>query len=129
MTRSEIMARIRSKDTGIEVSFRKTLWSLGLRFRKHYGRPSIDVAFPRRKVAIMLDGCFWHGCPIHGSIPKTNTDYWMVKLARNKERDRLANSILRERGWRIVRIWECQIGKMLKNETGLKQILQELQLL
>lgn len=129
LTRSEIMARIRSKDTAMEVSFRKALWSIGLRFRKHYGRPSIDVAFPRRRVAIMLDGCFWHGCPAHGTVPKTRKDYWVPKLRRNRERDGLVNSTLREQGWKVVRVWECEVKEMLKDEAKLRQFLRELGLL
>ena len=129
MTRSEIMARIRSKDTGMEVSFRKALWKMGLRFRKHYGRPSIDVAFPGRKIAIMLDGCFWHVCPVHGTMPKTNRDYWEIKFRRNKERDRKVNHILRTRGWRVARIWECHVKSLIQNEASLRCFLKEFGLL
>lgn len=129
LTRSETMARIRAKDTRMEVSFRKVLWRMGLRFRKHYGRPSIDVAFPGRKIAIMLDGCFWHGCPRHGTIPKTRKDYWVPKLRGNRERDRLANQVLREQGWKIIRVWECKVKEMLKDKAKLRQFLQELRLL
>jgi len=129
LTRSEIMARIRSKDTGMEVSFRRVLWRMGLRFRKHYGRPSIDVALPNRKIAIMLDGCFWHGCPVHGTVPKTRRGYWVPKLRRNRERDRLANQVLREQGWKVIRLWECEVKKLLKDETLLRLWLRELRLL
>lgn len=120
------MARIRSKDTGMEVSFRRALWRMGLRFRKHYGRPSMDVAFPGRKIAIMLDGCFWHGCPRHGTVPKTRRSYWVPKLRGNRERDRLANQIFREQGWEVSRVWECEAKEMLKDEAKLRNFLRRL---
>ena len=129
LTRSEIMARIRAKDTRMEVSFRRALWRLGLRFRKHYGRPSIDVAFPGRRVAIMLDGCFWHGCPTHGTTPKTRRGYWVPKLRRNRERDRLANQILREEGWIVARVWECEAKCMMRDEAKLRNFLKKLGLM
>jgi len=125
LTRSEIMARIRSKDTSMEVAFRRVLWRMGLRFRKHYGRPSIDVAFPGRRVAIMLDGCFWHGCPRHGTVPKTHRGYWVPKLKRNKERDKLQTKILQQQGWRVQRIWECEVKQMLRDEEKLRIFLEK----
>jgi len=65
-----------------------------------------DVVFTRWKVAVFLDGCFWHGCPGHGSTPKTRVDYWLPKLAANKARDAEANQLLTQAGWRVVRVWE-----------------------
>jgi DNA mismatch endonuclease (patch repair protein) len=69
-------------------------------------KPRPDLAFTRRRVAVFVDGCFWHGCPVHGVSPKSNTDYWAPKLARNAQRDRLDDSALDAAGWRIVRLWE-----------------------
>jgi DNA mismatch endonuclease (patch repair protein) len=103
----------RRTDTSIEKLLRAALHREGLRFRKDYPiRPGrgrtvrVDVAFPRAKVAIFVDGCFWHSCPIHRSSPKANADYWIPKLVENVERDRRVERELAEQGWRVVRIWE-----------------------
>ena len=65
-----------------------------------------DFVFPGRRLAIFVDGCFWHGCPLHATLPKTNTDFWMNKIQKNKARDKIVASALRERGWCVMRIWE-----------------------
>lgn len=107
------MAANRRRDTSPELALRSLLHGLGLRFRVDYairleGRRPIraDVVFTRRRVAVFVDGCFWHSCPQHGSQPKTNTDYWQPKLQRNRERDALYSRLLEEAGWRVIRIWE-----------------------
>lgn len=69
-------------------------------------RCTIDIAFPRRRVAVFVDGCFWHGCPEHGTQPKSNVDRWTAKLEANYERDRRVDTHLRDRGWLVVRVWE-----------------------
>jgi DNA mismatch endonuclease, patch repair protein len=76
-----------------------------------------DVVFTRAKVAVFVDGCFWHSCPLHGTSPRSNRDYWGPKLARNAERDRANTVALRRDGWRVVRIWEHD-----DVETGLRAI-------
>jgi DNA mismatch endonuclease, patch repair protein len=90
---------------------RSELHRRGLRFR--VDRPPVpgirtraDLVFPREKVAIYVDGCFWHGCPDHGTMPKANVDFWGPKLARNQERDREINEALADENWTVVRIWE-----------------------
>lgn len=105
--RSEIMSRIRS-ESGIEIlpeSLR------GLRLRKHprgiFGRP--DFGNKLRRIAIFIDGCFWHGCERHFRMPKSNMDFWARKIERNKRRDMLVNGELRANGWTVYRIWECQL--------------------
>jgi DNA mismatch endonuclease (patch repair protein) len=65
-----------------------------------------DLAFPRLKIAVFVDGCFWHGCPAHGTAPKTNAEYWAPKLQRNRARDRLVSAALGDAGWVVIRIWE-----------------------
>jgi DNA mismatch endonuclease (patch repair protein) len=92
---------------------RSELHSRGLRFRVDFpirvtGRRPIrpDVVFTRRRVAVFVDGCFWHGCPAHGSTPKSNTGYWLPKLRRTQERDRETERALREAGWLVLRVWE-----------------------
>lgn len=110
--RKYCMSRIRGKDTKPEIVLRKLLWAAGSRYRlktRLPGRP--DIVFPRRKLAIFVDGCFWHGCPKHAVMPKTNRAFWHKKLYRNMERDREVNQQLRKLGWRVVRLWEHQVDK------------------
>ena len=107
--RSICMSRIRGKDTKPEIALRAALWSLGLRYRLHYriaGRP--DVVFPRRRVAVFVDGCFWHGCLDHSVQPKTNSAFWRNKLGKNIERDRKIDNELAELGWTVVRFWSTR---------------------
>jgi DNA mismatch endonuclease (patch repair protein) len=107
--RSKIMRSIHSKNTSPELKLRKALWSRGFRYRIHYGKEKIDIAFPSKKVAIFVDGCFWHGCPIHSHLPKTNTAYWTPKLRKNIERDNVANKKLKSNGWSVLRFWEHEL--------------------
>ncbi len=103
----------RRTDTKPEVALRSALHRRGLRFRKDYpirveGRRPIrpDIVFTRARVAVFVDGCFWHGCPEHQVLPKANPDYWIPKLRRNVERDREVEAALRDAQWVVVRIWE-----------------------
>ena len=108
--RSICMSRIRARNTKPEIALRAALWSLGLRYRLHYpisGTP--DVVFPRQRVAVFVDGCFWHGCPEHSVKPKTNSAFWKDKLEKNVERDRGNEIELAELGWTLVRFWEHEV--------------------
>jgi DNA mismatch endonuclease, patch repair protein len=102
----------RSIDTRPEVALRSQLHRSGLRFRKDYllrtadRRARVDVAFPRLKLAVFVDGCFWHACPQHGRQPRSNESYWARKLQRNVERDRQVDVALERAGWRVLRLWE-----------------------
>jgi DNA mismatch endonuclease (patch repair protein) len=100
----------RRRDTRPELAVRRILHGAGLRFRVDFppvgGRRTADIVFPRARVAVFIDGCYWHGCPTHAVLPKTNVDYWIPKLARNSERDRETDSALREAGWIVLRFWE-----------------------
>ena len=99
------MARIRSRDTGPEILLRKALRAAGLRgYRLHWGKYHADVAFVRLKVAIFVDGAFWH-CR-DGKLPKTNAGFWAAKFERNKARDAEATAALRRAGWVVVRYWD-----------------------
>jgi len=102
------MARIRGNDTGPELLLRSALWQRGLRFRLNLRvegtRP--DIVFPSRRLAIFVDGCFWHGCPLHYVRPRSRSDFWDEKLRTNTARDRLQTRRLLENGWSILRIWE-----------------------
>jgi len=102
----------RRTDTKPELALRAALHAKGYRYRKDFRldlplrRVRPDIAFTRRKVAVFIDGCFWHACPDHGSKPKNNDWYWSPKLARNVERDRAADDALANAGWTVVRLWE-----------------------
>lgn len=103
----------RRTDTKPELYLRSALHARGMRFRKDFLiRPShgrsvkVDITFTRPRVAVFVDGCFWHGCPEHGHTPKANSHYWYPKLKRNRERDERVDSALTRDGWKVVRIWE-----------------------
>lgn len=103
----------RRTDTKPEMALRKALHALGYRYRKDLRldlaggvRVRPDLVFTARRVAVFVDGCFWHCCPDHGSQPASNTWYWEPKLRRNVERDRAADSALDEAGWTVIRLWE-----------------------
>jgi DNA mismatch endonuclease (patch repair protein) len=105
------MSRQRRRDTDAEVKIRRILFSRGLRYRVNYPvesnrRRTVDIAFTRRRVAVFVDGCFWHGCPVHGTTPKVNAAWWIEKIRRNQARDRDTTQILVERGWVVLRFWE-----------------------
>lgn len=110
MTRSEIMARIGSRNTRPERRCRRLLRELGLRFRSQvriagYVR---DFAVPAARVAIEVHGDFWHGCPRHYKPPKTNNGFWSEKVCANIRRDRTSARAVRRAGWRNVTLWECE---------------------
>lgn len=112
-TATKKMRSNRRSDTTPEVLLRSLLHRSGFRFRKDYAirLPSdrlihSDIAFPRRKVAVFVDGCFWHCCPDHGTIPKSNQTYWIPKLHQNVERDKRVTEGLLSEGWQVIRIWE-----------------------
>lgn len=108
--RRRCMSRIRGRDTGPELRLRRALWARGLRYRVSYklpGRP--DIAFVGSRVAVFVDGCFWHGCPEHGVRPKTNTAFWDNKLEENRVRDVRVAEELENQKWKVIRFWEHQI--------------------
>lgn len=105
------MARQQSRDTGPEVAIRREMHRRGMRYRLWWpvpgsSRRTIDVALPGRRVAVFIDGCFWHGCPVHATWPKANAEWWAQKIRRNCERDLETDRLLGDQGWRVVRIWE-----------------------
>lgn len=111
LSRSETMARIKGRDTRPEILLRKALWRRGLRYRVNKRIEGIrpDVVFIGSRLAVFADGCFWHACPLHGTQPVTNQEYWRKKLRRNVERDAENNRALQEAGWRVLRLWEHEI--------------------
>jgi DNA mismatch endonuclease (patch repair protein) len=100
----------RSRDTGPELALRRALHRLGLRFWVQRRLPpvktSADIVFPRLRLAVFVDGCFWHGCSEHYRPARSNADYWAIKIARNAWRDRRNDALLRAAGWTVVRVWE-----------------------
>jgi DNA mismatch endonuclease (patch repair protein) len=98
------------RDTKPELALRRAVWRLGLRYRVDVapipGRRRADLVFTRARIAVYLDGCYWHRCPDHASIPKANRDWWIAKLAANVARDRETDARLVARGWIVVRVWE-----------------------
>jgi DNA mismatch endonuclease (patch repair protein) len=126
--RSEVMSRIRgrgNKDT--ELALAKLFRRHGIKgWRRHqpvYGKP--DFIFPNARLAVFVDGCFWHGCPKHATMPKNNREFWRRKLSSNERRDALVNQTLRHDGWRVLRIWECALRK--RPQLCVQRILRALQ--
>jgi DNA mismatch endonuclease, patch repair protein len=120
------MSRQRRRDTDPEVLLRRRLHRLGYRFRVNYPLPgrrrrTIDIAFTRAKVAVFVDGCFWHACPEHATWPRANSVWWREKLEKNRARDAETDELLREAGWRVVRVWEHA-----SVEEALGAVLEEL---
>lgn len=108
-----IMRANRGRNTGPELRLRRLLHAAGHRYRVNYpirlderGPILVDIAFPRVGLAVLVDGCFWHSCPLHGSRPKANAEYWTAKLARNMERDSETTTRLGLAGWVVARFWE-----------------------
>ncbi len=118
------MAAVHRSNTNPELQLRRRLHALGLRYRVDHridlpgGRVRPDVAFTRRKVAVFVDGCFWHSCPIHATRPVDNRDFWAEKLTRNADRDREQSALLEGAGWAVVRIWEHE-----SPEEAVRQVL------
>lgn len=105
------MANTHARDTTPEMTVRRLLHARGRRYRVNYRpipsmRRTVDIAFTKARVAILIDGCFWHHCPTHYVEPRTRTGFWRAKIAANVERDCETNKVLREAGWTVLRFWE-----------------------
>ena len=125
--RSRIMAQVKSKGMKPEMQVRRLLHGLGYRYRLHRadlpGRP--DLVFPSRRKVVFVNGCFWHkhaDCP-RVRIPATNRDYWIAKLERNRARDERNLALLREGGWTVMTVWECQLKDLQAVTESLTQFL------
>ncbi len=111
--RSEVMRAVKGRDTKPEIALRKRLHALGYRYRLNAkdlpGKP--DLVFPKYKTVVFVHGCFWHGheCKRGNRQPKQNADYWKGKIARNKARDKKNAAALRDLGWRVITVWECEL--------------------
>lgn len=113
---SRRMAATRGTNNRADRQLRSELHRLGLRFRVQRRlipgtNRSVDIAFPRARLAVFVDGCFWHDCPIHGTRPKSNVDWWRRKIRQNVQRDQDTNKRLCDLGWRVLRIWEHENPK------------------
>ena len=105
------MSLVRKRDNGPEIAIRRLLHAAGLRYRVAWPVPgqrrrTIDIAFTRARVAIFIDGCFWHGCPLHATSPRANASWWAEKIATNRARDADVTSQLEEMDWTVLRFWE-----------------------
>ncbi|NTW26871.1 MAG: very short patch repair endonuclease [Candidatus Moranbacteria bacterium] len=114
--RSEVMSKIRAKETKLEICLRKELWKEGFRYRKnapgYYGKP--DILLKKLKTVIFVDSCFWHGCPKHFKMPLSNKEFWSEKIERNRNRDKEVSKHYKKLGWKVLRIWEHD----LKNDLN-----------
>ncbi|MCX6896366.1 MAG: very short patch repair endonuclease [Verrucomicrobia bacterium] len=118
--RSEVMSRIRGRgnkatELALAKLFRRHKITGWRRNQKIFGKP--DFVFSKLKLAVFVDGCFWHGCPRHGTQPKGNAAFWRRKISRNQSRDKEVSRTLRKLGWRVLRIWEHELAR--KNEKRL----------
>lgn len=118
------MSRIHDKNTAPELAIRRLLFAMGYRFRLHVaglpGKP--DVVFPGRQKIIFVHGCFWHGHLCNrGNTPKSNKQYWQLKIANNRLRDKRNRARLSRQGWKVLVIWECE----MRNESGLRRALKK----
>jgi DNA mismatch endonuclease (patch repair protein) len=125
--RSTRMSRVKSRDTKPEWKLRRLVWGLGYRYRKNRrdipGQP--DLAFIGRKRAIFLHGCFWHrhDCPLGRRSPKSRNEFWDRKFTRNVERDGQVRSVLRDAGWHVLVIWECELANRESVENRVREFL------
>ncbi|WP_223839593.1 very short patch repair endonuclease [Saccharopolyspora pogona] len=123
-TRKSMQAN-KGRDTKPELALRRAVHALGLRYRVSTRpllaiRRTADLTFSRAKVAVFLDGCFWHGCPEHHTQSATNSEFWAEKVRRNRERDRETDRLLAEAGWSVIRIWEHE-----DPQVGAARVAQE----
>jgi DNA mismatch endonuclease, patch repair protein len=125
--RSRVMRAVKSVDTQPELAVRRIVHRMGYRFRLH--RPDLpgkpDLAFPRLRKAVFVNGCFWHGhdCRRGARVPMRNREYWTSKVRRNKNRDKQSRSALRRMGWESLVIWECELKQLEKVMGRLKRFL------
>ena len=128
--RSHSMSRIRGKNTKPEILVRKGLHARGFRFRLHNKKlpGSPDIVLPKYSVAIMVNGCFWHGhkrCR-YATKPKTNVEFWETKIARNRHRDEVTNAHLEALGWHVITVWECELRGKAEAASKLDALAEEI---
>lgn len=118
------MSQIKSKGTSPELKIKKFLWGSGFSYQPKniYGNP--DFIHKKEKIAVFIDGCFWHGCPFCYKEPKSNKEYWIPKIKLNKQRDKRNRTFLRKKGWNILIIWEHEIPRH-KHSLAIKEIIRK----
>jgi DNA mismatch endonuclease, patch repair protein len=121
------MSRIKAKNTGPEIKLRKLLSAHDIRgYRIHYNLPGKpDIVFTKKKIAIFIDGCFWHKCPVCFQEPETRKEFWMKKIQSNIDRDKKVNDQLKDDGWTVMRFWEHDVRK--NPEVIVKKISEEIE--
>lgn len=121
------MRLVKSKDTKLEIKFRKVLKKLGYKFRinvsNYFGKP--DIVLPKFKKVIFIDSCFWHGCTKHCRMPSSRKQYWVSKIERNKKRDKEVKKHYKIKGWKIFRIWEHDFKNTISLHNKIKQKLNK----
>jgi len=120
-----VMQRNVGHETEPEMKLRSALHKLGLRFRKDCNLESklkikADIVFPKPQVCVFVDGCFWHGCPLHFKVPKTHSAWWKEKIDDNKRRDLRQTRALKRRGWKVLRLWEHEITEKRLSKISVK---------
>lgn len=128
--RSEIMSNISDRDSRMEISVRKALFSTGLRYRKNVkslpGKP--DVVLPKYKTVVFLHGCFWHGhegCKA-SKLPESRTEFWEKKIRENVERDKRTAEELKHNGWKVIIVWQCELNNERKRQDRLARLINEI---
>lgn len=123
--RSQIMAKVKGRETNLEKAFRSLLWKKGVRYRKnnakYFGKP--DLLIRKMKIVIFIDSCFWHGCIEHLRLPSSNKDYWITKIKRNRIRDKEVNHYYEDTHWTIIRIWEHEFDHFPEVASNIKRII------
>jgi len=117
------MRAVKRRDTEAEMKVRRLLFAMGLRYRVDYEvieepRRRADIVFKKAKVAVFIDGCFWHACPLHGSSSKANAKFWKDKIETNVERDKDTTRRLKEKGWLVIRAWEHEDPQKVTNKIA-----------
>ncbi|HBO2321988.1 TPA: DNA mismatch endonuclease Vsr [Pseudomonas aeruginosa] len=126
--RSWLMGRVRSKNTKPELKVRRLLFAMGYRYRLHRkdlpGCP--DIVFPKKQIAIFINGCFWHGhtnCK-YSRLPSSNVEFWKAKIEGNRLRDSTNTALLEKEGWRVITIWQCEIQEIDRLSKRLRNLIQ-----
>ena len=124
--RSRLMASIKSSGTKPEMRLAAALRFQGIRIRRIYGPEKIDIAVPGSKLAIFVDGCFWHQCPKHSHLPKSNRGYWLPKLKANASRAKAKDLRLRKKGWSVIHVWEHSLASEASAEKQAKRLFAKI---
>jgi DNA mismatch endonuclease, patch repair protein len=128
LKRSQIMSRVKGRgNAATELRLIRIFHNHHVTgWRRHIGMfGSPDFIFPKQRLALFVDGCFWHGCPKHESFPKINRNFWRKKLVRNKTRDRLVNRTLKAKGWRVLRIWQHELRDPRQRARFIAKLVQK----